>query len=261
MRFKAKLSTEQVSLLHSIITPISKLQDSHGNNRAVLYLDPDFLRLSTKNNHHGITCFAELLASKGDGIFLDHRIESAADNVIVMEVDLASFKLALSSVLTSSNHNYGNAYYGKTSTAAATSAVRSLLVGQHIVILKLAKRSGLPCLCLDGHASNDGTVEIHQAIPVRIMRASEMQQYIPPQIHLPTVQLEFTPDKPLRSIVDKLRNMGQYRKCMITYIYIYIIYMVGSTGSTHIAFRHLTYPLLPTLTFGFISSYGSIISL
>jgi hypothetical protein len=78
MRFKAKLATEQVSLLHSVITPIARVGDSH--SRAVLYLDRDFVRLSTKGDNNGITCFAELSAR---ALFLDHRIESAADNIVV----------------------------------------------------------------------------------------------------------------------------------------------------------------------------------
>ena len=199
MRFKSKLATEQVSLLYSLISAVAKLQTDSHNNRAVLHVCPDFLRLSAKGDN-GVTCFAEL-AAKG-GLFLDHRVESQAKNVIVMEVDLPSLKLALSSVLRSSrptgNHNNNN--------ISTNSALPSLAMS-HVVILKLAKRNHVPCLCLDG--ANDA-IEIHQAIPVRIMRDSEMTNHLPPQINTPTVQLELNPERPLRAIVEKLRAMGNF---------------------------------------------------
>ena len=199
MRFKSKLATEQVSLLYSLISAVAKLQDSH-SNRAVLHVDPDFLRLSAKGDN-GVTCFAEL-AAKG-GLFLDHRVESQAKNVIVMEVDLPSLKLALNSVLRSSRPTGNN----NTANVSTSSALPSL--ASHVVILKLAKRNHVPCLCLDG--ANDA-IEIHQAIPVRIMRDSEMQNHLPPQINSPTVQLELNPERPLRAIVEKLRAMGNHGK-------------------------------------------------
>jgi hypothetical protein len=199
MRFKSKLATEQVSLLYNLISAVAKLQDSH-SNRAVLYVDPDFLRLSAKGDN-GVTCFAEL-AAKG-GLFLDHRVESQANNVIVMEVDLPSLKLALNSVLRSSRPTGGN----NTTTMANNSALPGL--ASHVVILKLAKRNHVPCLCLDG--ANDD-IEIHQAIPVRIMRDTEMTNHLPPQINSPTVQLELNPQRPLRGVVEKLRSMGNHGK-------------------------------------------------
>jgi hypothetical protein len=194
MRFKAKLATDQVNLLYNVISPISKLQDSYKG--AVVYLDPEFIRISCKSES-SITCFAEL----SKDIFLDYRIEAAADNVIVLQVDLLSFKLALQSVV----------YQSSSSKAARTSnnisAVQSLL-GQQQVTLKLAKRNNLPCLCLDGMAVD--AVEIHQAIPVRILRSSEMQYHLPPQINTPNVQLELPLDRPLRGVVEKLKAMGPY---------------------------------------------------
>eukprot|EP00934_Nitzschia_sp_Nitz4_P006541 Nitzschia sp. Nitz4//scaffold42_size132992//76878//77942//NITZ4_003402-RA/size132992-augustus-gene-0.106-mRNA-1//1//CDS//3329551727//6531//frame0 len=205
MRFKAKLAADQVSLLLQVISPISKLQDSQKG--AVLYLDPDFIRISSKGVS-GIACFAEL----SKHIFLEHRIESAADNVIVCQVDLVSFKVALQSVVST-----GNAWRKRKRTSAGgngnhnsnTPMITSLYASQ-AVTLKLAKRNRMPCLCLDGHATDEGSVEIHQAIPIRILRANEMQYYLPPQISTPTVQLELPSDRPLRTVVDKLKSMAPH---------------------------------------------------
>ncbi|KAL3945558.1 MAG: hypothetical protein SGBAC_000382 [Bacillariaceae sp.] len=167
MRFKAKVLSDQVSLLYSIVNAISKLQDN--SKLAILYLDPQFVRISCKSES-GITCFMEL----SKDIFLEHRIESAAENVIVCQNQ---------------------------------SVLQSVMAGQQMVILKLAKRNQMPCLCLDGQ---DDSVEIHQAIPVRVLRQSEMQYHLPPQINTPTVQLELPLDRPLKAIVDKLRQMGPH---------------------------------------------------
>ena len=44
-----------------------------------------------------------------------------------------------------------------------------------ITTFKLAKRNGgMPCLCIDASCSPLG-VDVHHAIPVRIMRAEDMQ--------------------------------------------------------------------------------------
>jgi len=205
MRFKAKLLPDQLSLLHAIVAPISKLQDAH-RNYAVLYLDEEYIRISFKNSESGITCFVEL--SQRD-LFVEHRIESAADNVIVCQVDLVSFKLALQSVLGGSSSRY-NDRRDPNSSSNSGNVLRSLQQQQQqeVVILKLAKRNGFPCLCLEGRHSQD--VEIHQAIPVTILRRSEMQNHLPPQINMPQVQLELPPQRPIRPLVDKLKAMGQH---------------------------------------------------
>lgn len=190
MRFKAKLMNDQLALLHAVVAPISKLQDPH--RLAVLYLDEDYVRVSCKTSEQsGITCFAEL--SQGE-LFVDHRIESAADNVIVCQVDLVSLRVALQSVLQSRGGGGGGGGNGgsgrpfhpggrATQQQRRQSAVQALLGGQQhqqAVVLKLAKRNQLPCLCLEGKHGTGRDVEIHQAIPVRIMRRNEMRNHLPP---------------------------------------------------------------------------------
>eukprot|EP00980_Cylindrotheca_fusiformis_P028972 scaffold22681_cov146-Cylindrotheca_fusiformis.AAC.4 len=203
MRFKAKLLSDQVSLLYSIIYSIAKLQDN--TKGGILYLDPEFVRISCKGEN-GITCFMEL----SKDIFLEHRIESAADNVIVCQVDLHSFKLALQSVHGHYSNYYSNNNNNSNNRRHNKSAIQSVLAGQQMVILKLAKRNQQPCLCLDGRQADDSSVEIHQAIPVRILRQTEMQYHLPPQINTPNVQLELPHDRPLKAVVDKLRSMGPH---------------------------------------------------
>jgi hypothetical protein len=215
MRFKAKMMNDQLALLHAIISPISKLQDAN-RHFAVLYLDEEYVRISCKTSESGITCFAELSQKE---LFVEHRIESAADNVIVCQVDLVSLKLALQSVVgggggvNKQQQKRGSSSSNNNTNSSNNSNVLNSLQ-QEVVILKLAKRNRLPCLCLEGrHAQSDlanHDVEIHQAIPVTILRKAEMQNHLPPQINIPQVQLELPKDRQIRPVIDRLKSMGKH---------------------------------------------------
>ena len=232
-----------------------------GGGGTVVHLDPDHVRISTRGGSssgrssanddgggggggggaEGISCFAEL-RTKG-GIFLEHRIESAADDVIVFEIDLGQLRLALQSVLSALGrggfgvgvgkggggggggggnanplHNSMAAGGGSSSrnnvmNTTATNMAASLT--PTIVVMKLAKRNGgLPCLCIDANSlpggRGGGSVEVHHAIPIRVMRAVEMQYHLPPRINMPQVQLELPFDRPLKTVVDRLKTMSPH---------------------------------------------------
>jgi HUS1 checkpoint protein len=252
MRFKAKLAPEQVSLFHSIIVPMTRLNgasggssNTHNNNSSsdnnynnshssqrhysagtssftrngtVLYFDTDHVRISSKSGGgggnsttsvDGITCFVELNAQGYSSIFLDRRIESVApNNAIVMEIDLIQLRLALKSVL-------GNESMNSTSSMA-------LLEAQRYVVIKLAKRQNIPCLCIDacriggstknsnGNHNSTCTIQVHHAIPVRILRHTEMSHHLPPPLQqLPNVQLELTQSSyNLRTVIDRLKSIS-----------------------------------------------------
>ena len=199
MRFKAKLDRDQVSLLYSLIGPISRLKAD-----AVLYLDPNYLRLSSRDAD-GISCFAELATKRG--IFIEHRCESVADNAIVFEIDLNLWKMALQSILSregetrrrvgrrSSQDDSGDMHMAPTNASS-------------LVIMKLAKRQGgIPCLCMEACSA---TVELIHAIPVKIQKVTEMKQHLPPQIKMPNVQLELSSQRPLRTIVERLKSISPH---------------------------------------------------
>ena len=223
-----------------------------GGGGTVVHLDPDHVRISTrggssnKSSSHddggggggaeGIACFAELKTT--GGIFLEHRIESAADDVIVFEIDLGQLRVALQSVLSALGrggfgvgkgggggggnplHNSMAAGGGSggsnnvmnTTTTAAPTMAASLT--PTIVVMKLAKRNGgLPCLCIDANSlpgRGGGSVEVHHAIPIRVMRAPEMQYHLPPRISMPQVQVELPYDRPLKTVVDRLKTMSPH---------------------------------------------------
>ena len=212
-----------------------------GGQGSVIYLDPNHIRISTKaktgGEGDGIICFAELTAKNDEapqagtaaattataGIFLEHRIESAADNVIVFEIDLTQLKMALQSILENKaggtmSSNRSSAFVAPLHNSNADDANPTspatpapYFMNGSVIILKLAKRNGLPCLCLDSAAAG-GSVEIHHAIPVRIMRADEMQYHLPPQISMPDVQLQLPSDRPLKPVIERLKAISPQGK-------------------------------------------------
>jgi HUS1 checkpoint protein len=264
MRFKSKLSLEQIQLLCNVVTPLSKLNSSdvrggaHSiNNRSsigiggitaasssswnggsVFHIDEDHVRISLRSaGEDGIFCFVEFLCSE---LFLEHKIESAAENAILFELDMGHFRTAMQSVLTSLRGGAGgigsssgggggsrtpyqplhnsmgpdnyssqpdNEHDNQSQVRPQNSRLFSTAAGSSTVVMKLAKRGGLPCLCLDCFGYS---LEVHHAIPIKVMRVTEVNYYLPPRISIPDVQLELPPGPALRTVVERLRSMSQY---------------------------------------------------
>ncbi|EED93714.1 predicted protein [Thalassiosira pseudonana CCMP1335] len=244
------MAAEHVQLLHNVIVPISRLTGGGGGglgsnsigSGTTIYLDPEVLRISSRggagsrvdgggvsqgggfggggggreHGTEGIACFAELIAI--NGIFLDHKIESIAGNVIVFDVDLVQLRTALAATLQSIG-NMGGDFGGarsvplhNSSEDARNSSFRSTSSNFHssssfVVVMKLAKRGGLPCLCLDTSCAN-GSLDVHHAVPVRILRAEEWQHHLPPVVNTPDVQLEFQLDRPLRPVIERMKAIS-----------------------------------------------------
>lgn len=153
----------------------------------------------------GISCFVELQTNNersggGAGIFWEYRIESQAENNrIVLELDLALLKSALQSVVMGMS----------SSSSSSSSAVPSSFDPMHgVVIMKLARRNNIPCLCIEALVSGGGQIQIYHAIPVRVLKAGDFSHYLPPRVGLPQVQLILPPYKPLRTILDRFRAMA-----------------------------------------------------
>jgi len=195
MRFRAELAVEQLELLCSLIGPISRLAQ-----QCVVHIDEDNMRLSTQDAVEGISCFCELTVKQGSGIFLNHKIESKSDNQIVFEIDLLQWRTAIQSI-SKSDEGRRSRFDGNNDVNER----RTRYFSSNMTIMKLAKRGGIPCLCVDGMA---GSVEVYHAIPIRVMRVADMQQHLPPQINMPDVQLEMKNGKPLRTVVERLKSIA-----------------------------------------------------
>lgn len=235
MRFKSKLAPEQIQILTSLITPISRMNG--GENVAnplksaasmiggsVVHLDQQYIRFSarggntgsTSSDADGISCYVELAC---DVIFLDHKIESAANNAVLFDVNLGQLRTALQSVLSSIRgrrhqsstmpslqHALDDTFHDEDAPFSGTETTFQ----STMAVLKLAKRNGLPCLCLDSCGGSTSSIEVHHAIPVKVMRVAEMQYHLPPRIPNPDVQLELPLDRPIRTVIERLKLMSPY---------------------------------------------------
>lgn len=185
----------------------NETQTSAGwNNGSVVELSETNLRISVAGKSadtDGVICFVDMETS----VFVEHRIESANQNKIVFEVDLAQLRVALKSVLGDYNSRRSN----NGNNASFDNGIFSSDL--QFTVLKLAKRSNVPCLCLDacsssGRSSSGAMIQVHHAVPIRIMKADEFANYLPPQIPLPDVQLDLPLQVPLRVLVEKLKQLS-----------------------------------------------------
>lgn len=212
MRFKAKLASEQVSLLYSLIGSLSRLNSTKETTTSrpgmlmggtVLRLDESKVLLSTKgkNDADGVSVFCELATH--DGLFMEHRIQSVEpNNAIAMEVDLTQIRMALQSILANDPHE--SQFHNKNNNHQADHIGLNHYTA---TILKLQKKQGIPCLCLDAF-TRDGIVEVHHSIPVRIMRVQDAIHHLPPRVDSPDVQLQMIPpDRPLRILAERLKHV------------------------------------------------------
>jgi HUS1 checkpoint protein len=239
MRFKSKLAPEQIQILTSLITPISRMSggDYAANNPlksaasmiggSVVHLDQQYIRFSarggntgsTNSDADGISCYVELAC---DVIFLDHKIESAANNAILFDINLAQLRTALQSVLSSirvgrhqsstipSLNTLDDTFHDEDGPFSGLAASTEATFQSTLAVLKLAKRNGLPCLCLDCCGGSTSSMEVHHAIPVKVMRVGEMQHHLPPRIPNPDVQLELPIDRPIRTVIERLKMMSPH---------------------------------------------------
>jgi hypothetical protein len=88
------------------------------------------------------------------------------------------------------------------------SSCHSIISGPEVT-LKLAKRNGgLPHLCLDTMHVGQGEIEVHHAIPVRIMRVEDLQYHVPPKMAMPDIQLQLPNDRPIRSVIERFKSIS-----------------------------------------------------
>mmetsp|Transcript_21979 Transcript_21979/g.26927 ORF Transcript_21979/g.26927 Transcript_21979/m.26927 type:complete len:300 (-) Transcript_21979:641-1540(-) len=188
----------------------------------------------SNNDAEGIFCFAELVTKQG--IFKELVIESLEqDNAILMEVNLVQLRTALRGVLNAQTKHSGGGGGGSNTNNSFILGMRGTMnnnkrrqssemrFGGPDLTIKLAKRNGgLPHLCLDvkdgnsnaqsNNVSFSGTIGVHHAIPVRMMRVEELQYHVPPRLGMPDVQLALPKDRLLKPVVERLRTISPHGK-------------------------------------------------
>jgi Hus1-like protein len=236
MRFKAKLAPEQLTLFYNAVSPMARIASTSTassaggggthrggepastsawtRNGCILHLDAGYARLYCRGKSmetDQIQCYAEFEARGTSALFVDYRIESAAEgNAICMEVDLAQLRLALQSLAQDKKQQHNQSM-----------SMSSFGVDPYYqsTVLKLAKRNNVPCLCLDafttsGEGGGGGgmPIQVHHSISVRILRLADMVHFRPPQFDrlrtADVVQLELPSDRPIRTVMEGLRALA-----------------------------------------------------
>ena len=168
MRFKARIVTENLNILIGVSQACEKI-----GKRACIFLDQWHMRVAViEESIDAPKVFVEL---SQETVFSEYRIESQSQNQIMFEIELDLLSRALSS--------------GKNAPMCD---------------LKLVKRGLLPHLCLDCKALD---VAVQHDIPIRVMKASTIVYYQPPDVNPPQVALELPRGRLLRTILDKMSKL------------------------------------------------------
>lgn len=171
MRFKARVQAKDLSVLSAVVSSLEKMGHS-----CLIYLCESAVRFaSPRSMPEDVKVFSEIIQDK---VFAEYRIESLADNQILFEIGTSNLQKALHSSR-----------------------------GAPMVQIKLAKRAGQPCICLEARTLD---IEFAHEIPVRVMRAQDIQYYMPPDVPTPQVQLELPYGRSMRTVVERLRSMDRY---------------------------------------------------
>uniref|UniRef100_A0A7S1TZY9 Checkpoint protein n=1 Tax=Phaeomonas parva TaxID=124430 RepID=A0A7S1TZY9_9STRA len=175
MRFKARLFQDMLLVVEGVIMCLEKAT-AGATPTVLLHLSPGGAKLALPTaSTEEPQVFAELAADK---LFAEYRIESQSDDCILLEAGLANLARAF-----------------RSGRAAP------------LCLLKLTKRRGQPCLCLETRALE---VDVTHDIPVKVLKAAEIEAYAPPEVPAPSVQLELPASRQLRTVVDRLKPFDRY---------------------------------------------------
>ena len=131
-------------------------------------------------------CYAELKPSE---LFHSYRIESAANNQIMMEINLSSLSQAL--------------------TSAKNSEADTIQI-------KLTKKEGKSNLAIAGRGKQLLSYDILHYISIVLLQPDSINHFLPPNVPPPEVALQLPPGKFMRTIIDR---MGKLSKTMTLIAY------------------------------------------
>ncbi|CAM9316710.1 unnamed protein product [Chrysoparadoxa australica] len=171
MRFKARIGVEQLGVFSGVITVLEKV-----GSTCIMHISKNHIKFTVPTGPDELQAFSEINQKI---MFTEYRFDSKSKHGILLEVNLGLLSRALAS--------------GKKHAAAPQ--------------MKLAKRAGLACLCVEVRAQE---VAVKHDIPVKIMDAAGYTLYLPPEIEQPQVQLELPRLKSLRTVVDRMRGMDKH---------------------------------------------------
>ncbi|TFJ82210.1 hypothetical protein NSK_006539 [Nannochloropsis salina CCMP1776] len=171
MKFRAGLAAKDLGILNGVAQCFERFGPS-----CLIYLSERSIRFaSPKLGSDEVRAFSEIQQEK---VFSEYRIASLANNSILFEIGLSNLIKAFSSAKTA-----------------------------HFVRIKLAKRAGQPCICLEARALD---MELLHEVPIRVMRAADIQYYMPPDVAMPRVQLELPYNRSMRTVLERFKIMDRF---------------------------------------------------
>jgi len=174
MRFKARISQDNLLTLHTLVSSLERI-----GSRAAIHLCPETVKISVIfDSIDSPRCYTEIPSA---ALFHDYRIESQSENSILFEIGLDLLSWALAS--------------GKSAD---------------MVQLKLVKRGSKPCLCFEAQASQSAAaVDVTHDIPIKVLRVADIAYYLPPEVPPPDVALQLPRGRLLRTIIERMAKFGQ----------------------------------------------------
>ena len=174
MRFKARITQENLLTLHTLVSSLERI-----GSRAAIHLCPAAAKISVIfDSIDSPRCYTEIPST---ALFHDYRIESQSENSILFEIGLDLLAWALAS--------------GKSAD---------------VVQLKLVKRGAKPCLCFEAQASQSAAaVDVTHDIPIKVLRATDIAHFAPPEVPPPDVALQLPRGRLLRTIIEKMTKFGK----------------------------------------------------
>ena len=199
MKFKALCAQQEIINFLLIFQTLEKVKSS-----CYLFLSPSTMKLSVTqhnvihNQYHNesispndhIQAFAEVGIRE---MFVEYIIESQANNCILLEVLLKDLVKAFQSCV-------------KSNICSMKLSKRSRATNNNEGNVSSQFHNSTPCLCIESYSD----VDILHDIPVKVLKVSELNYHLPPQVPKPRVQLEvhsLNLRTILKPVVEKLKNI------------------------------------------------------
>jgi len=172
MRFKAKVSN--VGLLNRIIQSVEKV-----HKECVIHLAPKTVKfILTTDVADGVQVFAGVNVNT---LFEGYSIESLNNNEIAFTLNLENLIRTLKSAESAQDTN-----------------------------VKLTKKNGIPYLEFNITIQSIHSMNIVQDLPVKLMSAAQLNNYVEPHLGDPEVHIMMPPLRNLRPVVEKMKTLSEH---------------------------------------------------
>ncbi|KAJ1454772.1 checkpoint protein Hus1/Mec3 [Pelagophyceae sp. CCMP2097] len=186
MRFKAEFPREMHSTVMGMLQCLAAMDSSTGKScgrKIVLQISPQGWNIIlVRECADDVLAYADL----GTAAFTDFRVQSKSDDCIWLAMSLGHLVQAL-----------------KSSKDGESTK------------LKLAKRDDEPCIVVEIDTME---AEVSHKVPVAIIAREEMDVLRPPDLPQPAVMLRLPEHKTLRTVVEKLKGIGDRQRGNTKYV-------------------------------------------